>query len=275
VARSTAHPHARTSPHRFSDRERARRELSQNFLTARAARRFIDTARPREDEVALEVGAGRGALTALLAQRCRAVIAYEIDPRHARTLRERAAAWPSTRVRVVPGDFLAARAPGESFAVYGNVPFSRTADVVAWCLAAPRLTDATLITQWEYARKRTGDYGRWSRQTVRTWPVFDWRLLGRVSRTEFRPVPRVDAGIMRLTRRAQPLLPRRVLADYEALVDIGFAGRGGSLYASLRGHVPRRLLDRAFDAGAVGRTDAVGHVSPRQWLGIATAVLRG
>ncbi|MGW4002295.1 Trp biosynthesis-associated membrane protein, partial [Streptomyces nigra] len=31
-------------------------------------------------------------------------------------------------------------------AVAGNVPFSRTAAVVAWCLRAPHLTDATLLT---------------------------------------------------------------------------------------------------------------------------------
>jgi hypothetical protein len=36
-------------------------------------------------------------------------------------------------------------------------------------------------TQVEYARKRTGHGGRWTRLTVLTWPRFEWRLRGRVA----------------------------------------------------------------------------------------------
>src|SRR5205823_11465676 len=99
-------------------------------------------------------------------------------------------------VRVEAGDFLAARPPPRPFQVVGNVPFSITSDVVGWCLVAPALRSATLITQLEYARKRTGGYGRWSLVTVRTWPVFSWELRGRIPRQRFRPVPRVDAGVL-------------------------------------------------------------------------------
>ncbi len=174
---------------------RTSRALSQNFLTDRAvARRFARIAVPDggPPPLLLEVGAGKGALTEPLARRCRELRAYEIDPRLVPGLRTRFAGTP--HVRVIAGDFLAARPPRGPFAVAGNVPFSRTADVVDWCLRAPALTEATLITQLEYARKRTGDYGRWTLLTVRTWPRYAWRLAGRVDRYGFRPAPRVDAG---------------------------------------------------------------------------------
>ncbi len=139
------------------------RTLSQNFLADRAtAEHVARLAAPDRGHppLLLEVGAGRGALTEPLARRSRELHAYEIDARLVPGLRARFASAP--HVRVVAGDFLAARPPHRPFSVAGNVPFSRTADIVDWCLSAPGCIDATLLTQLEYARKRTGDYGRWT-----------------------------------------------------------------------------------------------------------------
>ena len=70
----------------------------------------------------------------------------------------------------------------------GNIPYSITSKIVDWCLRAPELTSATLTTQLEYARKRTGDYGSWTRLTVLTWPRHHWRLLARVDWVDREPV---------------------------------------------------------------------------------------
>ncbi|RDS67083.1 23S rRNA (adenine(2058)-N(6))-methyltransferase Erm(V) [Streptomyces sp. M7] len=246
---------------------RVSRALSQNFLADRAAAgQLARLAAPHGLPVPLllEVGAGKGALTELLAPRCRSLLAYEIDPRLVPVLRSRFADAP--HVRVLAEDFLRARAPRTPFSVAGNVPFSRTAAVVAWCLRAPHLTDATLLTQLEYARKRTGDYGSWTRLTVLTWPRHEWRLAGRVGRRSFRPVPRVDAGIVRIERRRTPLLAPGADAGWRELVELGFSGAGGSLHASLRRARPRRRVDAAFRAAGLDRDVLVGEVPPWTWL---------
>ncbi|MEU3729531.1 23S rRNA (adenine(2058)-N(6))-methyltransferase Erm(O) [Streptomyces sp. NPDC033538] len=243
------------------------RTLSQNFLTDRAtADRVARLAAPdgRRPPLLLEVGAGQGALTEPLARRSRELHAYEIDPRLVPGLRSRFSGTP--HVRVVAGDFLAARPPRTPFSVAGNVPFSRTADIVDWCLTAPGLTDATLLTQLEYARKRTGDYGRWTLLTVRTWPRHEWRLAGRVSRYGFRPAPRVDAGILRVERRRAPLLSGGAHRSWQDLVELGFSGVGGSLHASLRRAHPRRRVDAAFRAARLDTGVLVGEVAPARWL---------
>ncbi|MEU9649907.1 23S rRNA (adenine(2058)-N(6))-methyltransferase Erm(O) [Streptomyces sp. NPDC048110] len=244
------------------------RTLSQNFLADRATAHHVarlaapDRASP---PLVLEVGAGKGALTEPLARRSRELHAYEIDPRLVPGLRARFARSP--HVRVVPGDFLAARPPRTPFSVAGNVPFSRTADIVDWCLRAPALTDATLITQLEYARKRTGDYGRWTLLTVLTWPHHAWRLVGRVDRLRFRPAPRVDAGILRIERRPAPLLTGpAALRSWADLVELGFSGVGGSLHGSLRRAHPRRRVDAAFRAARLDPALLVGEVAPGGWL---------
>jgi 23S rRNA (adenine-N6)-dimethyltransferase len=118
--------------------------------------------------------------------------------------------------------------------------------------------------QLEYARKRTGDYGRWSRLTISTWPEVSWQLAGRIPRTAFRPVPRVDGGLLRLTRRPVALVSE--LPAYTRMVDLGFSGVGGSLQATLSRRYGRERTAGAFRAVRVPPDAPVGVVWPEQWL---------
>lgn len=257
-----------------TDADRRRRELSQNYLRSpEAARQFLRAVRLDPVGLCIEVGAGEGILTSRLAAMTGEVIAYEIDAALAGRLAARVGELPN--VRVVIGDFLTSRPPGRPFQVVGNAPFSLTSPIVDWCLRASRMTTATLITQLEYARKRTGGYGRWSQLTVSTWPQVRWELRGTIARTEFRPVPRVDAGILRLERRAEPLISSARMAAYRRLVQAGFSGVGGSVQASLRRSYPADKVASAFAVAGVDRRAVVAYVSPDQWVQIFLALDAG
>lgn len=256
-----------------STRARTRRALSQNLLTDPAAvRRMITAAHPTPGSLVVEPGAGRGALTAVLAERHR-VLAYEIDPRSAAALRTRFAGHE--RVRVAGRDFLTTAPPRERFVVVGNIPYGSTGAIVRWCLRAPAMGSATLLTQWEHAAKRTGGYGRWTRLTVATWPEFDWRRHGRVDRRCFRPAPRVDGGILRIERRARPLLRGAELGAYREMVDLAFTGLGGGVRASLARRYGRRRAADALRAAGVPADALVGFVTPRQWIEVSGELHRG
>ncbi|WP_199493462.1 ErmE/ErmH/ErmO/ErmR family 23S rRNA (adenine(2058)-N(6))-methyltransferase [Marinitenerispora sediminis] len=247
--------------------------LSQNFLTDPAvARRVVRVSGVGPADLVVEVGAGEGMLTRPLAATCGRLVGYEIDPRFAARLAARFR--DRGDVRIVGGDFLAATPPREPFAVVGNIPYAITAGIVDWCLRAPSLTSATLLTQLEYARKRTGGFGRWSRLTVRTWPGVEWTMAGRVPRDRFHPVPRTDSAILRLRRRRVPLLPAGSLAAYRRLVDLGFTGVGGSLHASLRREYRTDRLGVAFRSAGLPREAVVAHVRPDAWVTLF-AVLHG
>ena len=253
------------------DAGRRRRELSQNYLRGpEAARQFLRSVRLEPDGICVEVGAGEGILTVRLAAMCREVIAYEIDPNLAGRLQQRVRGHDN--VRVIIGDFLAARPPHGSFEVVGNAPFSLTAPIVDWCLRSARMRSATLITQLEYARKRTGGYGRWSLLTVSSWPQVSWELRGRIPRSQFRPVPRVDAGILHLQRREEPLVRPARQAAYRRLVQAGFSGVGGSVQASLRRTYPPDQVAAACAAAGVERRTVVAYVTPDQWVQIFRAL---
>ncbi|MCP2166640.1 ErmE/ErmH/ErmO/ErmR family 23S rRNA (adenine(2058)-N(6))-methyltransferase [Goodfellowiella coeruleoviolacea] len=269
------HPAQREDEHRSrGGRHQARRRLSQNFLRDPAAiAALVRAARPGAQDLLVEVGAGDGALTRVLVRHCRGLIAYEIDPPLAAKLAE--LGRNQHRLRVVRGDFLLARPPAEPFAVVGNIPFGATAAIVDWCLRAPSLTSATMLTQWEYARKRSGDYGRWSMLTVSSWPSFHWRLLGRIPRTSFHPVPATDAGILRLDRRPSALLPPGQLAAFARFVQLGFGGVGGSLHASLRRRYPAGRVSAAFHRADLDPRTVVAFVAPDQWLTLFRALHLG
>ncbi|MFI6299650.1 23S ribosomal RNA methyltransferase Erm [Nonomuraea sp. NPDC050790] len=247
---------ARNSGGGRTPKDRARRELSQNFLVDRhAIDLVVKAARPHG--LILEPGAGDGALTTVLAaQEDVEFVGYEIDPLLAAKLRAR------TGLTIVKGDFTRAKPPKEPFAVVGNIPYSITSKIVDWCLRAHAMTSATLLTQLEYARKRSGDYGRWSLVTVESWPWFHWELLGRVGRESFRPVPAVDSGILRIERRPEPLVDAG--AAWRELVELGFTGVGGSLRASLRTRYDG--VDAALGRAGVARDTVVGYVRPDQWI---------
>jgi 23S rRNA (adenine-N6)-dimethyltransferase len=244
-------------------RDRARRELSQNFLVDHeAVALLIKAACPRG--LVLEPGAGTGIVTTALAETGAEVVAYEIDPLLAAKLRAR------TRLKVVKADFTAVRPPARPFAVVGNIPYSATSGIVNWCLRAPALTSATLVTQLEYARKRSGDFGTWSLVTVRTWPWFWWELVGRIGRDSFRPIPSVDSAILRIERQPEPLVGDG--DAWQKLVTLGFSGVGGSLYASLARHY--RGLGAAFEHAGIPRDAVVGFVHPDQWITLFTHLHR-
>jgi 23S rRNA (adenine-N6)-dimethyltransferase len=254
--------------------DRTRRVLGQNFLRdERTIQQIVRAVRPGLAGLVVEVGAGQGALTRELVGLCRRVVAYEIDPDLVAQLD--AEFGTTEEVRIVHGDFVASRPPGEPFAVVGNIPYASTSRIVDWCLDAPNLTSATLVTQLEYARKRSGDYGRWTLRTVQTWPRLHWRLVGRIPRERFRPMPRVDSGILRLERRPVDLLPARQLGDYQRFVALGFSGLGGSVQASLRREYPARRVDAALRANRVPADILVGYVWPEQWIALFQAIHPG
>ncbi|MGW4066442.1 23S ribosomal RNA methyltransferase Erm [Nocardia grenadensis] len=259
MSRPASGPRTRTSA--------TRKRLSQNFLTdPRIARRIVRASGIGRDDLVLEIGPGDGMLTRHLLPAAGRVVAYEKDPHYARRLAVRYGG--DRRIRVHNRDFRSVVAPREPFAVVANIPFAVSTDIVRWCLAAPRLTSATLLTQYEFARKHSGDYGRWTKLTVAHWPESELTLGERIHRREFYPVPRVDGAVLHIARRPIPLLPDAARAQYRHLVELGFSGVGGSLAASLRRIHPARAVAAACAEAAIPTDAPVGLVPPDAWLTI-------
>jgi 23S rRNA (adenine-N6)-dimethyltransferase len=170
-------------------------------------------------DLVLEIGAGDGAITSLLARRAGFVIAHEIDPLLAVRLRERFG--PQSSVLVVEGDAFAQPVPRVPFRAVSNVPFHETTRLLRQLLDDPRgtLERAALIVQWEVALKRA----RGSTVLGLGWaPWWELRLVRRLPAAAFRPRPSVDAGIIVVSRRPQPLLPPAQARAFRSFLRRGF-----------------------------------------------------
>jgi 23S rRNA (adenine-N6)-dimethyltransferase len=255
-----------TPRHKRTLRDQRRRDLSQNFLVGKGIRRFVDSLDIPPGSTVVEVGAGSGNITAQLASRYEEVVAYEVDPDFVERLRNTVTGC--SNVTVLERDFFAAEPPARPFYLVGNPPFSRTADLVRWTLEARTLRTAFVITQREYARKRTGGGGRWSLLTVKTWPFWDWSLKAMLPRTLFRPVPSVDAAILMIEQRSPALLDAREARHYSSMIELAFTGLGGTAYASLTRRFSAQDVRRAFSGAGVDTGTVVAFVHPDQWLAI-------
>jgi len=204
---------------RRSVRDERRRRLGQNFLRPELAERFVEEAGVRAGDFVVEIGAGSGAITAALARRDAEVVAIEVDPVWAGRLRRNVARTGAGRVRVVPTDFFAVPLPRRPFRVVACLPFGQTTAILGRLLSEPHghLRRLDLIVQWEVARKRAAIPPSTLRSTA--WaPWWEFRLGRRIAAGEFRPVPRVDGGVLVVTRREPPLLPPAMSAPYESFV---------------------------------------------------------
>jgi 23S rRNA (adenine-N6)-dimethyltransferase len=199
------------SARRRTDRDWRRRQFGQNFLDPATANQIVDQAAFTPGEFVLEIGAGSGAITRALTRPLR-VIAIEPDPVWATRLRGHG-------VRVIERDFVAVTLPREPFRVFGSLPFARTTDILHRLLDDPAIPmiRADVIVQWEVAAKRAAMPPATLVSTA--WaPWWEMHLVGRIPAAMFRPVPRVDAGLLTITRRDPPLLPVAMARSYADFV---------------------------------------------------------
>ena len=216
-------------------RARSAGRHAQHFLRSSGlAADIVGCLDVRADELVVEIGAGSGRLTAELARRAGHVVAIEIDPTWAARLGER-----FTRIEVVEGDALRVTLPREPFRAVGNVPFNCTTAILRRLLDDPRtpLRRADLIVEWNLARKRAAVWP--STLLGVCWgPWFELSVVRRLPARCFEPRPSVDAGLLRITRRAVPLVDPEEVDDFREFVRSAFAqgrlrGRGRSSSSGL------------------------------------------
>jgi 23S rRNA (adenine-N6)-dimethyltransferase len=190
-----------------------------------------------DHDLVVEFGAGTGSLTRPLLQRARRVIAVELDPALASFLRGDLGGDP--RLTVVCGNALQVPLPREAFRVVGNLPFGSGTRILQRILDGPgsAIARVDVLIQHEAARKRS-QVAPSTLATLRWSPWWDLRLVRMVRRDAFEPPPSVDAGLLVIERRTDPLLSERDRAPYRRLVANGFAHAATPLARALG--VPRR-----------------------------------
>jgi 23S rRNA (adenine-N6)-dimethyltransferase len=244
-----------------SSPNQGRHELGQNFLfDRRAIADIVDIVSATTGPI-VEIGAGDGALTLPLQRLGRGLTAVEIDARRAKRLAGR------TSADVVAVDFLRYRLPRTPHVVVGNLPFHLTTAMLRRLLHGPGWTDAVLLVQWEVARRRAGVGGA-TMMTAQWWPWFEFSVARKVSADCFRPRPGVDAGLLIIIRRGNPLVNLADRQRYQRLVHQMFTGRGRGMGQIVGQRVPRHWLrHNGINPSALPRD-----LTAAQWAALFAAV---
>lgn len=226
-------------------RSRRQIEWSQhNFRSGATASRVIDRACIDPEDFVLEIGPGRGALTRLLASRCRAVLAVEVDPALAKRL---ANEFRATRtVEVECSDFLERPLPSTPFRVVSNLPYRHTSAILRH-LTSPgrRPSDIHVIVQREAGLRYAGEpYGPDRVVSLLLKPWWHCEIAARIGPEAFDPPPAVESVLLWLAKRPRPLVRNDQAALYRDFVSAAFGRRGETLRASLSKWMTRRQLLR-------------------------------
>jgi len=180
-----------------------KKRLGQNFLIdSDLLQRLLSYASVSETDVVLEVGAGLGFLTRLLAQKCRKVVAVEVDSKLVKILGEQL--HDLRNVELIEGDVLKVSVPFFS-KVVSTPPYSISSPLLFWLLERD-FDCAVLAFQKEFAERLTSsvDSKEYSRLTVSTYYRAEVELLDYVPKELFYPPPEVDSIIVRFKPRKPP-----------------------------------------------------------------------
>jgi len=212
-------------------------------MTDRALlQRMISYASLNNEDVVLEVGAGFGFLTRLLSQRCKKVVAVEVDPKLVEALREQFQGVGN--VELIEGDVLKAPVPPFN-KVVSTPPYSISSPLLFWLLERP-FDMAVLTFQKEFAERLAAPVGSkdYSRLTVATYYRADVELLDYVERTAFYPPPDVDSRVVRLKPKPKPPFRLKDEQAFFELVQTVFTQRNKKLRNAILLFLQRRGVAR-------------------------------
>ncbi len=219
------------------------KRLGQSFLRDRnAINKIIRISNIQEDDMVVEIGAGVGLMTELIAKRARKVIGLDIDPRMVGILKKRMAPYRNVDIvqtDVLEYDFSSAVGewPSRKIKVIGNIPYNISSQILFRLLAyRDHISAMILMFQKELADRLTATPGT-KAYGVPTVLISMYMQCSRemaIPRSCFYPKPTVMSTVLKMVVREQPQL---ALADHEFFFKIAktaFAKRRKTLLNNLK-----------------------------------------
>ncbi len=265
-----------------------RARLGQHFLSDPAILgKIVEALDPSGRDVVLEIGAGKGTLTAALASRVGHVIAIEKDRRLVSELKRKQSSPGSIigrGVTVVEGDALeldwyqlAARHGGArcsgytaGFKVVGNIPYYVTSPLIEKALTSPVPETIVFLVQREVADRLRAAPGSkaYGALSAGVQVVARVEKLFVVRAGSFRPRPRVDSAVVRIVPLEEPPLHPLEHEEFRGFLAALFGQRRKQLAHSLRSitDAPAERVGRWLKTMGIDPRRRVETLSPGELL---------
>jgi 16S rRNA (adenine1518-N6/adenine1519-N6)-dimethyltransferase len=256
---------------------RPNKRLGQNFLVDPVhLQRVVSVAGVQPEDAVLEVGAGLGSLTRLLAEAARKVVGVELDQRLIPALQEVLAPYPN--VEVVQGDILTLHPQvwlsrletdqERGFVVVANIPYYITSALIRHLLESePPPKRLTLTLQKEVAERICAEPGDLSLLALSVQVYGQPTIEAHIPAGAFYPVPKVDSSVVLIQLFDSPRIPQDLLPDFFQLAKAGFSQKRKTLRNALSGgmHWPASEAEDRLQAAGIDPMRRAETLSLEEW----------
>ena len=217
---------------------RAKKHLGQHFLTDESiAERIADSLSYKGYDHVLEIGPGMGVLTKYLLKKDITTHVIEIDTESVDYLKNN---YLNLADRIIEKDFLKYNVKEvfeeQPFAIIGNFPYNISSQILFKTLEMrDQIPEFSGMFQKEVAMRICSKEGSkvYGILSVLTQAFYDAKYLFTVPPSVFNPPPKVDSGVLLLTRKENFKLPCDERLFFR-VVKIGFQQRRKTLRNSLK-----------------------------------------
>lgn len=234
------------------------------LLNERIVREMMDKAKIRPADTVVDLGAGTGAFTFVLAEKAGNVIAIENDPEFANMLRCKSKEHDN--ITIVERDIRKSYLPKQPFCVVSNIPFSITTPILNMLMDAPAASfqRAALILDYGAAKGLTARLVRHPRLLI--WRTgFDIELVKLIPRHHFAPPPSVDTAMVLIRRKARPLVAPKDSHTFAALAEYALKRPDLPLHAALQGIFTPPQMKHLVRCLGISRDIPACALNERQW----------
>ena len=197
---------------------------AQHFLSSqRTVAELIGHSNIRKNDTVYDLGAGSGIISSVLAQRCKQVIAVEIEPVALKKLRYNMQQFDN--VTIVEQDLATLAIPEQPYKIFANIPFNLSADVVRKFTETNRPPKSMyLVVQRQFARKLVPGNDHFTSQlSAQIGPWFTARIRKPLRKTDFTPPPAVDTVLLEIKPREEELLNKSKATQYREFIARSFS----------------------------------------------------
>lgn len=238
-----------------------KKKFGQNFLSDEVLlENIVEESGVTEEDIVVEIGAGKGALTTFLSKKAKKVFSFEIDEELQEYLTNK---FEKTNVEFVFEDVMKVsdekinEMVGGKFKLVANLPYYVTSPIITRFLQNENLESLTVMVQEEVAdriiaKPKSKDYGV---LTIICGLFGQSEKVIRVGREKFYPVPNVDSAVVRITK-SEKILDKDMNLGVIELAKKAFSMRRKKLSSNLESSkidkfkIEELLIEKGYSCSA-------------------------
>lgn len=215
-----------------------------------------------KDDLVLELGAGKGALTNNLNTQARKVLAVEYDQKFIEKLKQ----LDMKNTVIIQQDILKISLPREHFVVVSNIPYAITTPIMKMLLNNPSsgFQGGVIVMEKGASKRFTSNFVK--DPYIIAWRMwFDIQYVKGISRNNFSPPPRVDSAIITISRKIEPYVPYSDYLIFWGLVNYVLKTPQSSVDFALKGVFTPPQIKYLKRSLRIKNAVSVGTLSEQQW----------